>query len=179
MTEEQVTKMSFDAVASLDAAELVHESLRTTRDERSLTRNSRLTAMAFNFGVGLELTLKLLYIRIVKQPYPISHRFVCLFNKLPTAAQADLRRIYIAHKSHYNFLPVTRTSQGTGPLSDIFETHSPLTSIEKVMELFDQIRLYTQRYSSEWYDSEDRSVYPYVPGWVDFAKKLIRYSQEF
>ena len=85
MKPEQVKKLACDAFAFLKVAKWASQHISHV-DGVSLGpqgRNSMLTAMTFNFGVSLELTLKLLHIKSrgrYEKDIPIAASFRnCLF----------------------------------------------------------------------------------------------------
>ena len=91
MTDEQITKLSCDAYAFLKTAELASHSLLSETTLAPQKRNSLLTVITFNFGVSLELTLKLLYAINTQKDYPHGHGYKNLFDKLPSLVQTQIR----------------------------------------------------------------------------------------
>ena len=178
MTDEQVMKLHCDAYAFLKAAELTGNFLSSETTLGMQGRNSLLTAMSFNLGISLELTLKLLYFRTTQNPYPKGHEYKCLFDKLPTPVQARLEKIYSTSEKRLYFFATWRSQDHKQPSST--PNNVPLCTFRNVLEHFDRLRLFLQRYSSECFRSEQWSEFPYpLDGWTVLLKNMMKCSEEF
>ena len=176
MTPEQVKKLGCDAFAFLKVARWASQCISHV-DGVSLGpqgRNSMLTAMTFNFGISLELTLKLLHIKSRGQ-YPRMHSYSDLFSKLPRSLQEDVETIYSNLGQKLHFAAFRRSNENVPP--DPPES-APLNTFELVLTHFDRLKLYLQRYSSEQFDPEEWIEFPYpLTGWIVLLEEISKCSE--
>lgn len=135
-----------------------------------------LTAMTFNFGVSLELTLKLLHVQSIQESSPPhSHIYAKIFSALPCPVRNDLEAIYSNLKEELHFIAVRRTKENVSP--DPPESAS-LGTLELVLTHFDHLRLYLQRYSAERFEPGVWVEFPHpLTGWIDLLERILKYSE--
>lgn len=186
-TQDRVTKLAFDARAFLSIAKersdlsvgedlLVGLSDSGTYHSRfsPIERESQITAMSFNFGVGLELTLKLLHIKSHGQ-YKKGHSYFDLFSDLSVEIKKNLEYLYRC-QAEFPFGLAVGGSPLTTPESPAQDDR--FATLEKSLAYLDSIGLYTARYSSEQFVMGDwqQDLYP-LDGWLELLKDILKYSE--
>lgn len=179
LSGEQIAKLTCDAYAFLQAATHLNHRFSTDTQSKKLGRqggNSLLTAMAFNYGVSLELTLKLLHVKTSSQrTYPPHHGYKKLFQELPTRVKADLEAMNSNLGVVLSFQAFVATATPEPPKST--PENVPLSAFEDLLANFDRLQLSTLRYSAEGFSWSNWSEFPYpLDGWATLLNEVIAYS---
>ena len=131
--------------------------------------------MAFNFGISLELTLKLLHVESTQENHSHIHTYAEIFFALPRSVQNDVNAIYSNFGKKLHFIALRLTKENVPPAPPESE---PLDTFELVLSHFDRLRLYLQRYSAEQFDPEVWAEFPYpLTGWIDLLGEMLKYSE--
>ena len=187
---DRITKLKFDALAFLSVAEksnklligadLLESALPDSDPDRplrnSIERESQITAMIFNFGVSLELTLKLLHIKSIGR-YKRTHSYFHLFSELSKFEEV---KDYLEYRYSCHFLFPFQLGIGGHPLTtpESSSQNDRFDTLEKTLKYLDQIGLYEARYSSEKFVGGAWRKEPYpLDGWIDFLKEVLEYSK--
>lgn len=165
--EDQLTKLSLDAYAFAQVAELIEERRASLGAEPTSTAHVSLkTAMMVNAGLSLELSLKLIHFRLptyasVKKLW--SHELTKLFDLLDEAVQAELETAYHDTLGHWFSPEKTMASAyiaSASPTPPQPPTVEEMKTLRNVFKYMDKATLFLRRYSFEGYSR--------TSWWVEF-----------